>query len=104
MGFIVRENNTEIGYCKVLVGLRTAQSHQQIAHDVEPRGPLVVGANHDPRRQWTRRPREHRVARLRVVLPVLDRDVVDGAGFPLLQWIIATALERLKLSNRPTLY
>ena len=49
---------------------------------------LVVGAHDDPRREYSVGAREHLVARVAVLLPVLDRLIVDGAELPLLERVV----------------
>ena len=50
VGFVVRKNDTEIGYREVFICLRTRQARDQISDYVKTRGVFIVGANHDPGR------------------------------------------------------
>ena len=84
MRFVVLENDTEIRRCQMLVGFGTSQARDEIAHHVQARDTFVVGVNNDPWGQRAGSSREHLVPRLAVFLPMFDRDVVDGARFPLL--------------------
>ncbi|MNZ96418.1 hypothetical protein D3C78_1156100 [compost metagenome] len=68
------------------------QPVEQILDEIEPRQALVVGAHQRPRRRRRMRARQHLVAGLAVGLPLLERLVVDRAGFPL--------LERIRLALR----
>src|SRR5258708_13263296 len=58
---------------------------------------LVVGADDMPRRERIVAAGEHRVARPAVVLPMLDRRLVDRADLPLLERIRAAVLQTFLL-------
>src|SRR5258708_31625516 len=58
---------------------------------------LVVGADDMPRRERIVAAGEHRVARPAVVLPMLDRGLVERAVLPLLERIRAAVLQTLLL-------
>lgn len=96
MGLVIRKRDAEIGYRQVLVRFWTGQAREQIADQIEVREVLVVGRHDDPGRQRARCSCQHQVAGLRISVPVLDGDVIDGTGLPLLERV-APAISKAPL-------
>lgn len=84
---IVGKYNFRVRTHEPLIFTGVVKPVQQIADDIEPRQLLIVAAHNGPRRDRVVGVCQHRVARLAVVLPLLEGEVVERADLSLREWI-----------------
>jgi hypothetical protein len=86
------ENNIGIWEVGVAILSLEFEPGQQVSDQIDPSQRFVVSPDDCPRRDHRVGASQHLVARSAVVIPMLDRDGVDGARLPLRQRIIVPIL------------